>query len=241
MFNLDGRRPIIDGRRLGHRGAAGHVQLQRHDAPEILFEPASRINVPGQLTTDLDWQKIPTDGEGYGYTADHCHRIAHVVRLLCGATDMLTAEDETQHIVSTFLELAVQCDDPGHLLTTYGGSPQRYAAATALQREVDQLGRPAEAPKYLLDAYTGEHVIRVSDLEAFTRQHLGSSLARGFLDARMQTIGFTRISIDGHERGGEGRVDNPHARCSAYRGHMPTPEPDPLDDALSEPADAHTG
>lgn len=77
-------------------------------------------------------------------------------------------------------------------------------------------GHPIKPARYLVDANTGELVIRVGDLQAAARAHIGSSLPRGWLDARMQALGWDRRGLDGHA-GRQGR----HARTLIYRGHVP--------------------
>lgn len=217
-FALDPTHPITAAAHEGLRGAAGHVELKRYDAPPLRFEPAARINTPMRLIEDLSWQAIPTDDPTPPYKGDHCRVIAHTIRRLCGASRAMTDEQETLGIVGVYLAGAKALE--GH--TTYGNGPQRYEAATALQREVDDsTGRPIGVPRYLIDSQTGELVIRVADLGITARQHVGSSLARGWLDARMENAGWTRVRLSGHSLPGrEGRQAGTHARCDAYRGHL---------------------
>ncbi len=42
VFNLDPKHPITRGDREGLRGPDGHVVLERHGAPALRFEPATR-------------------------------------------------------------------------------------------------------------------------------------------------------------------------------------------------------
>ena len=63
--------------------------------------------------------------------------------------------------------------------TTYGATAQRFEAAIALRREVDdRTGRPVGAARYLVTRTTGELVIAVGDLQDAARRHVGSSLPR---------------------------------------------------------------
>ena len=57
--------------------------------------------------------------------------------------------------------------------------------------------------------------------QATFRRQVGSGLARGWLDARMQNLGWARVRLDGHARPGRDRVGNPHARTHVYRGLLP--------------------
>ena len=75
--------------------------------------------------------------------------------------------------------------------------------------------------RYLVDANTGELVIRVGDLQAAARSHIGSSLPRGWLDARMRALGWERRALDGHAVDGRAGRIGPHARTFVYCGHIP--------------------
>lgn len=164
------------------------------------------------------WQLQPTDGEPYGFKDEHARRIAHVLRLLCGSTTEATEAQETTAIIGTFLTAAVPV--VGH--TTYGTGAQRYQAALAPQQPLDDMsGQPTGATRYLIDASTGELVIRVNDLQAAARRHIGSSLPRGWLDARIEAIGWERRGLDGHAIDGREGRHSSHARTLVYRGHPP--------------------
>lgn len=216
-FNLDAQHPITRGAHEGLRGANGHVVLQRLEAPPVRFEPASRINTPARLIEDLSWQMLPSDGAVHDFKAPHARQIAHVIRMLCGASRALTDEQETAGIVGTFLGGAVAVE--GH--STYGTGAQRYEAARALHRALDDMsGRPLGAPRYLIEEATGELVVRVADLHATARQYVGGSLARGWVDARMENLGWQRVRLDGHALSGREGRQGPHARVDVYRGHL---------------------
>lgn len=220
-FNLNPAHPITSGHHEGLRGVAGHVVLKRRNAPPIRFEPASRINTPARLIEDLSWQTLPTDGAIHALKGEHCREIAHVCRMLCGATKAISDEEETAGLVIAFLGAALEREG----FTTYGTPEQRYEAAAALQRDVDEMtGRPVGAPRYFIDASTGEYVIRVQDLAESVRRQLGSGLARGFLDARLDGIGWTRARLDGHALPGRAGRSGPHARCQVYRGLLAGPD-----------------
>jgi hypothetical protein len=221
VFNLNPVHPILGGAHQGLAGPEGHVHLRRQDAPAIRFEPASKINAPGKLIETLSWRMIPTDGAVHDLKGGHCRQVAHVVRMLCGATKRASDEQNTAGIVGAFLQGAV----PVHGMTTYGTSAQRYEAATAMQRDADdKTGLPIGQARYLIDENTGEIVVRLSDLAAATRSHIGGTVPRGWLDARMEGLGWTRVCLDGHAQPGRERTGNPHARCDVYRGFLPSPE-----------------
>ena len=174
-FNLHAAHPITSGRHEGLRGPDGHAVLERRGAAPLRFEPQSKINTPARLIEVLSWQTGPTDGAIHALKGDHCRQIAHVVRMLCGATKAISDEEETADLVSVFLAEAIVQE--GH--TLYGTTAQRYEAATALQRELDEhTGRPRGVARYLIDANTGEYVIRVQDLGESVRRQLGSGLTR---------------------------------------------------------------
>lgn len=219
VFNLNPARPIVSAEHQGVRGAAGHVVLRRFEAAPIRFEPASRLNTPARLVEDLDWQKEPGDGESYAYKTEHARQIVYVVRMLCGASKAGSDQDETAGIVSVYLQGAQLIEGLG----TYGGGSGRYEAAAALQRDVDDRGFPSSPPKYLIDKDTGEYVVRLQDLSETARRYVGSSLARGWLDARMTDLGWPRVRLDGHAISGRDGRGGHHLRCDVYRGHLPTP------------------
>lgn len=218
VFELDRAHPITGGRREGLHGADGHVHLSRATAQPIRFEPARVINNPTQLITALSWQLLDTDGKVHAFKAEHCREISYAIRLLCTEHEAMTHEQEAEGIVGTFLQAADAVE--GH--TTYGTSAQRYEAALALRRDADPIsGRQWGAPQYLIDTHTAELVIAVSDLQDAARRHVGSSLPRGWLDARMQALGWERITLDGHAEPGRHGRQGPHARINAYRGRLP--------------------
>lgn len=216
-FNLDPAHPITGGIHEGLRGPDGHVVLNRVDAVAIRFEPASKINTPARLIETLSWWKLPTDGMIHPLKADHCRQISHVARMLCGAHRGMTEAQEADAIVAEHMHRSEPVE--GH--TTYGGTGQRYEAAMALRRVVDDVtGRPVGSARYLIDFNTGELVVAVSDLADAARRHVGSSLPRGWLDARMETLGWSRVTLQGYGQPGRAGRQGPHARINAYRGHL---------------------
>jgi hypothetical protein len=147
VFALDRAHPITGGVRQGLAGPEGHVELRRAGAQPLRFEPASQIDSPQRIHEALNWRMIPTDGAVPAFKGDHCRQIAHVIRMLCGWADRMTEADEASGIVGCYLGAAQAIE--GH--TTYGTVPQRYEAATALQRGIDDgsgrsVGRSAEVP-----------------------------------------------------------------------------------------------
>jgi hypothetical protein len=229
VFNLNPTHPIIGGKREGLRGPEGHIVLERAGAPAIRFEPASKINTAAKLIENLSWRMIETDGAVHALKGEHCRSIAHVVRMLCGAHEAMSEKQEAAAIVGDFMLAAVAVEG----FTTYGNSEQRYEAAMRLRRDVDETtGRALGPPKYLIDAATvdectgelvgaGEIVISVSDLQDAARRHVGSSLPRGWLDGRMETLGWRRTILDGHQQPGRAGRQGHHATVNAYRGRLP--------------------
>jgi hypothetical protein len=219
VLRLGMEHPVTGAVHQGLRGAEGHVEVRRAGAPSIRFEPAGAIGTSRRMLSTLGWQLQPTDSEPYGFRDEHCRRIAHVLRLLCGAVAEATEVQETAGIVGTFLGGAVAVEE----YTVYGTGAQRYEAAMALQRDLDaNTGRPLGPPRYLIDSNTGELVIRTSDLQDAARRHVGSSLARGWLDARMDSLGWERHTLDGHALDGRAGRHSHHARSVVYCGHLPT-------------------
>jgi hypothetical protein len=214
-FNLDPLHPITGGAHQGLRGANGHVVLYRADAPALRFEPASHINQPQRLIEALNWQMLPSDGAIHALKGDHCRAISHVVRMLCRSSEAITAAQEASGIVGTFLQGALCVE--GH--TVYGTPGQRYEAALALRRELDErTGRMTGMVRYLIDSESDELVIGVSELGDAARRHVGGSLPRGWLDARMENIGWMRRTLEGRAEPGRTGRRGPHARIHTYRG-----------------------
>ena len=213
----DPQYPITSAEWQGLRGPAGHVVLHRAGgAMPVRFEPVAHVNQPQRLIETLSWQRVPTDPPLFPYKADHCRQIAYVIGCLADATATASVEDEAAGIVSTFMLTSLAIE--GH--TMYGTSGQRYEAALALRRPIDESwGRPVGPSRYLIDGNSGELVIAVSDLGEAARRHVGSSLPHGWLDGRMQGLGWQRIQLQGHEDR-DGRR-GAHARIYAYRGLVP--------------------
>lgn len=216
VLRLDSQHPATGAVHEGKAGQDGHVHITRAGAPAIRFEPAAIVSSARKLLPALGWQLQPTDCEPYGFKDDHCRRIAHVLRLACGTSKAPDAAQEAAAIVGTLLGRA----EPVEGFTGYGTSAQRYEAAEALRS--DDYGSPV---RYLIDSQTGELCIRVSDLQAAAREHVGASLAHGWLQARMQHLGWDRVRLDGHRTPGREGRGGPHARCDVFRGHLPSDDP----------------
>ena len=198
--------------RQGRAGQDGHVEIRRAEVAAIRFEPAATIDSARRFLPALGWQLHPTDGEPYGFKDEHCRRIAFVLRLAGGVCDAPDAAQEAAAIVGTFMASAEVVEG----LTTYGTPAQRHEVAENLRSVV------LSPPRYLIDDATGELVIRVSDLQDAGRRHVGSSLPHGWLDARMEQLGWTRAQIQGYAHTGRDGRKGPHSRCDVYRGHLPT-------------------
>ena len=218
VFRLDVRFPVVRGRHHGVRGPEGHIELLRAGAPSINFEPAAVVSSARRFGPALEWQLEAGDGEPYGFKDDHCKRIAHILRLLCGASEAQTEAQETENIVGTFLHGARLVEGR----TVHGTGAQRYEAATGLSSDGDGRSGGGWGTNYLVDSETGETVIRVSDLQETARRVVGASLPRGWLDARITSIGWKRYRLDGHAAPGrEGRRGGSHVRIDVYRGPWP--------------------
>lgn len=219
-FALDPAHPITGGAREGLRGALGHVVLYRAGAPALRFEPASRINQAPRLIEDLSWQTLRSDGAVHALNATHCRLIAHVVRMLTDSTDALDEQGEARGIITALLGEARGVEG----LTTYEATTQRYEAANALQRDTcDQTGRAVGPTRYLIDRNTGEYVVRVGDLGEAGRRFVGSSLPRGWLDARMKSLGWARVALQGYAQPGRaGRTHGAMSTAAISRSSTPT-------------------
>jgi hypothetical protein len=208
VLHLDRDRPVIKATHQGLSGGAGHVVLERFNAPDIRFEPATKIGSAQKLADELVWQLQPTDGEPYPWSNQQATKIARVVRLLCDATKLSTVDLETELVVTTLLEGSTR--KRGH---THGTSTERAEVAVAL-RPVDGV------TAYVVDTDTGELVVRVSDLQQIARHITGGSVAYGWLDARMEALNWTRVRLDGHTASESPDKQGAHARVDAYRGRL---------------------
>ena len=215
VLRLDARHPATAVAHQGRRGQDGHIEIRRAGLPAIYFEPASTINAARRFVPALGWQLHPTDGEPYGFKDEHCRRIAHVLRLAAGVCAGPDATQEAAGIVGTFTMSAEAVEG----FTIYGTSGQRHEAVEGLRNVT------FAPPRYLIDAGTGEYVIRVSDLQEAARRHVGSSLAHGWLDARMEQLGWTRAQLQGYTQSERDSSKRVHNRCDVYRGHLATSDP----------------
>lgn len=213
VFHLDPDHPVTAAVQHGPRGPDGHVQVRRAGLPSIFFEPAGSVSTARRLLTQLGWQLEPTDSEPYGFRDEHARRIAHVLRLLCGASQEGFEIAEAWGVVVTFMNDAIEVEG----FSTYGATGQRYEAVCALRSDVNEAtGRTYGPARYLLDTETGEYVVRVGDLQRTARAAVGSSLPRGWVDSRMELLGWKRLTLEG--RSAPGHAAGVHARCSVYRG-----------------------
>jgi hypothetical protein len=217
VFLLDPEHPITGAVRQGQHGPEGHVELSRRGALPIRFEPLTRLVHPARLREVLAGAALHTDDEPPGFKAEHTYAIEHVVRMLCGHSERRSDREEALGLVGDFL---LDAADPIEGRTTHGDSGQRYEALVALRRALDErTGRPLGPPRYLIDADTGEYVIRVGDLATVARRQFGS-LPRGWLDGRMEGIGWRRVEIQGYALPGRAGRQGPHAHVQVYRGHL---------------------
>jgi hypothetical protein len=225
VFTVNPGHPIVGGKRLGVFGPEGLAELYRGDARPVRFEPFKLIASPMRLIESLMSQRLPSDGEVLPLKGDHCRRIALAINRLCGASQTITAEQESAGVVGTFTMAAVAVE--GH--TTYGTSGQRYEAVKALSRELDGYSGRATGPtRYLIDANTGELVIGVSDLQDAARRHMGGTVAHGWLDGRIDALGWQRITLQGYALPGREGRRGPHLRISVYRGLLPSDDGDDI-------------
>jgi hypothetical protein len=208
VLNFDQSHPVVRAKHHGLSGAGGHVILYRLEAPEVRFEPASKIGNTQKLVEEMVWQLLPTDGEPYPWANSQATIIARIVHLLCGADKSATTHTETEHIITTFLEAAKPCEG-----TTYGTASQRAELAGDLRGE-------SGAYTFGVDDETGEFVIRVSDLQRMAREIVGGSVAYGWLNARMESLGWERVRLDGHKLPKSPATQGVHVRADVYRGFL---------------------
>lgn len=221
VFNLDPRLPITGAARRGLLGPKGQVYVYRAGASTIMFDPISSITSAPRLIEQLACQTTPTDGMVRDFKATHCRQIIYVISMLAAIEGAISEAQLAAAIVGDLLQIGAQVQG----LTTYGTSAQRFEAACALVREVNELtGRRCDQPRYLTDSTSAEYVIAVHELQDVARRHIGSSLPRGYLDGILGELGWERVCLDGHERPRPDR--GRHRRVDAYRGVLADPEAD---------------
>lgn len=218
VFQLDQEHPVIGFKRLGRRGTEGHALVYRAGgAPPISFEPIGAMYSSLRFLPMLRTQLLSTDQQPYGFRNDHCATIAHVVQLGCGVSIGPDMAEEAATVVGHFTFTAKAVEG----VTTYGTPVQRHEAIEALRPELDAYGKQASPNRYLVDENTGEMVIRVSDLQETARNYYAKGLHHGWLDARMDALGWTRVTSQGYQFPGREGRKGPHSRCVVYRGHLP--------------------
>lgn len=215
VLNLDREHPVTKAVRYGRHGQDGAVELERAEALPLRFEPAAVMNTSRRLLPALGWQLLPTDAQPHGFKDEDCRTIAHVVQLAIGVCKAPTAAQDAAGVVSTFIFRST----PIYEHTTYGPIDERYAALHALVRPDRD-----RASNYLVDRNTGELVIRVCDLKAAAREHEGTGLPHGWLDYRMEALGWQRITIEGRRESGRAGLRSAHLRSSFWRGMLITTE-----------------
>lgn len=226
VFARNPLHPITGASWQGAEGPDGQIVIHRAGkAKDIRFDPARHLNAPVKVIESLSWFRSPGDNAPHAYNLDHCRVIAWVVGTLCDTSKAETVEQEAEALLGAFTQLAEAV--AGH--TTRGTQAQRFEAATALRRDIDEMtGRTKGRPRYLIERATNEAgellaelAIPVGDFTAFARNYLGRSLTRGWLDSRMETLGWERIMLDAHAIEGRSGRHSPHARIGIYRGRLP--------------------
>ena len=214
VLHLSVSDPIVAAKHQGLTGSGGRVELRRLGGSVIRFEPASKVAKALSFADELVWQLSPADGEPYPWGNQQTIKIARVIRLLCGTSKNLSDRDEVEAIINTFLDASEET-----VGRTHGTAGERYEAAVLLRPMLDDRGNPIRQ-RYLIDLDTGEYVIRVSDLTRIARQVIGGSVHHGWLDGRMDALGWERRRLEGWglSRGPNDR--GPHARSDVYRGFL---------------------
>ncbi len=217
VLNLDRGHPVTKAVRYGKHGQDGAVELERADALPLRFEPAAVMNTSRRLLPALGWQLLPTDAQPHGFKDEDCRTVAHVVQLAVGVCKAPTAAQDAAGVVSTFISRST----PIHGHSTYGTITEKWPGLNALVKP-DRDSRYG-ASNYLVDSNTGELAIRVSDLKLAARDHEGSSLPHGWLDYRMEALGWKRVMVEGRQRPGREGLKGPHLAMLFWRGMWVTP------------------
>ena len=192
--------------------------LRRHDSwTEIRFEPITVLGDPKRLMPILRSYMLTTDGLLRELGPGHCGQVFHVVNLLCSSTRATSAAEKTWSIVDDLLVIGEPIE--GHTLR--GTVPQRYEAAGQMVRPLDEHGRTGGRPRYLVED-DGEIAVMVSELQSIARRNVGATIRHGWLDARLEEIGWERVTLDAWQEAGRAGRGGHHRRFTAYRGH-PSP------------------
>lgn len=211
VFGLDRRHPITGGKRRGVRGVAGCVELTRLDALPLIIDPITRLNVPLRLSEALTAHRLPSDDAIPPLKGPHCRDVAHVIIMLAGTHEALTADQETASIIGTLLQIA---EEPDAKVTCYGSAAQRAEVVLALRHGYD------ESIRWVRDCNTGEIVVTVRDLNEVARKHMGMTMHHGWLEARLDSFGWTRAELQGYAVQPDGSRGK-HMEVGIYRGFLP--------------------
>lgn len=161
---------------------------------------------------DITFQLLAGDGRPYGWSDEDCGRIAYVIHQMAKVENAFDIVAESQSIINTYRERAVAV--PVDITT---GPVAKFEAAVAIRAIEDDYGRVKQY-RYGVDA-KDNMLIRVTDLIQTTRAMFPGTLANGWLDGRMDLIGFVKTSFQGYaQRGVEGRRNGGHAIGNVYMG-----------------------
>jgi hypothetical protein len=217
-LGLDAQHPATGVAITGAAGSAARIEIHRHATAGLVIEPAEATDVPRRLASALTWGGLPGDTVAPTLSVPQCAMVGWCLRALGDAANRTAANDEASDVLDAHLGAAQAIE--GH--TIHGDAQACYQAAKALQgTQPDRFGAEYDPGRYLIDANTGELVIRVSDLHAAARRVHGGALPRGFLEGRLTALGWRRVVIEGHEQPGRAGRRGPRARCIAMAGFPP--------------------
>ena len=199
VLHLDPKYPITFGKWYGLRGGRGAIVLEREGTESISIEPASSILNVGRFMEQLMFTRITTDREPYPYTNHHCRTISHVIHRLCDSTNAISERDETMSALLALIADARRVDG----FTLYGTTPQRYEMLEALQRDNGKRAHQLEPweRRYAVDTTTGEYVVPADELRAFMRKQFGSAISRGWLEGRLEKVGWKQQHLTARPEG----------------------------------------
>ena len=134
------------------RGPESHIVLHRRGAPDIYIKPAGRLTNPQRLREVIETHMTKTDGELPGLKGGHLYAVAHVVRMLCDQSELVSVIQETNSLVASYIAAA----RPVFGFTIKGDTTERYEVLDNLRPEIGGLPQ-----RYLIDSDDGACVIRV--------------------------------------------------------------------------------
>ncbi len=212
VFRLDPQRPVT---RVIRQGADHelHLTLVRHEAPAIRFNPESLIFNRAKLIPTLGPQRrSPGDadqGETPMFTPPECATVHHVLSMAVTCDEAIMQEDQTKAMIVAYLHAADAIE--GFTIKTTEADLHEALRELAV----------AYGPAYLIDVHSYRHAIPATPLRKAAKLFLDEPMPWHELTARMSSAGWTRVPLQAHKIGSEGKREH-HLALVVYTGFPPT-------------------